>query len=98
MADAFSQLQNRWSDLTGHNVKPKCQEGYLEQGNDESQKETPRSSHEGNRQEEHNLPEATELLWEEDPANAYNWSKASRIYHTAVPCKAAIPHPASNSR
>jgi hypothetical protein len=85
MENTYSQ--NRWSGLTGQTLDLNARETDLEKGDDETQKETPRASYEENRQIDHVSPEVTEMPWEDDPANAHNWSHASRIFHTAVPGK-----------
>lgn len=78
---------NRWSGLTGQTLNPMAEDSDIEQGNSVTQKETPRASHDSKRQEERVLPETEEVPWEDDPANAHNWSTSSRIFHSMVPCK-----------
>jgi hypothetical protein len=87
MANTTLHSQDRLSGLIGQTLNPDLHEEDLEKGDDEPEKQTPQLSHENSYEEEQRHSEEAEVSWEDDPANAHNWPKAVRIYHTAIPCK-----------
>lgn len=62
----------------------------IERENTETQNGTPRANHDSRREEQQTLRETGEIPWEEDPANAHNWSQASRVFHSIVPGRSVI--------
>lgn len=84
MDDASSLGQ--WPAMSDLTLNQSAEDSDTDKDSSESQ-ETLRESHENNRQAEQSSPEEKELPWEDDPANAHNWSKPSRYFHSVVPCE-----------
>ncbi|RDI77046.1 hypothetical protein Vi05172_g12982 [Venturia inaequalis] len=76
--------------LTSLTPSSSAEGSELQKEDSEIQKETPRASHENNRQVEQCSPKTEAVPWEEDPANAHNWSKPSRYFHSIVPSGVAF--------
>lgn len=85
-----ASFPNQWSGVAGQTLNPSSEGPDVENGDTEAPKDISRMSHENHRKEEPVPPKSAQIPWEDDPANAHNWSRSSRLFHSALPGKTTV--------